>query len=210
MKVLVERAPLKRILQWCRYTLFAGAALALGYCAFAGANIWIFQQSGGKTFERQLLNQTKSVSSPEIRTDGIIGRIEIERLGVSTLVVEGTGEPALQRAAGHIAGTALPGHPGNIGIAGHRDSFFRPLRNIRRDDMITLATLGGEHRYRVVWTEVVAPEDVSVLDAGDQEVLTLVTCYPFYFVGPAPNRFIVRAEKVILSAASLPRPGVRR
>ena len=197
MKVLVERAPLKRIIRWCQRALFAGAALALGYCAFAGTNVWIFQQSGGKTFERQLLSQTKSASSPGIGTDGIIGRIEIERLGVSTLVVEGTGEPALQRAAGHIVGTALPGHPGNIGIAGHRDSFFRPLRNIRRDDMITLATLGGEYRYRVVWTEVVAPDYVSVLDAGDQEVLTLVTCYPFYFVGPAPNRFIVRAEKVI-------------
>jgi sortase A len=83
-----------------------------------------------------------------------------------------------------------------VGISGHRDTFFRPLRNIQRNDIITFTTVFGEYRYRVVSTRVVAPSNVKVLDAGGNEMLTLVTCYPFYFVGSAPNRFIVRAERV--------------
>jgi sortase A len=83
-----------------------------------------------------------------------------------------------------------------VGIAGHRDTYFRPLRNIRQDDVITLITPLGEYRYRVVSARVVSPTDVEVLDSSDDEVLTLVTCYPFYFVGSAPDRFIVRAERV--------------
>jgi len=102
----------------------------------------------------------------------------------------------LRRAAGHIRGTGLPGHSGNIGIAGHRDTLFRPLQNIRQDDVIMLTTLQGEYRYRVVSTKIVKPSDVDVLSPDGQEILTLVTCYPFYFVGPSPDRFIVRAERV--------------
>jgi LPXTG-site transpeptidase (sortase) family protein len=82
-----------------------------------------------------------------------------------------------------------------VGISAHRDSFFRPLRNIRRDDIITLTTLSGEYRYRVVSTKIVRPSDVTVLAPGSIDSLTLVTCYPFYFVGAAPDRFIVRAER---------------
>ena len=84
-----------------------------------------------------------------------------------------------------------------MGIAAHRDTFFRPLRNIRKNDIITLTTITAEYRYRVVSTKVVDPADVSVLNAGDREILTLVTCYPFYFVGSAPDRFVVRAERII-------------
>ena len=91
----------------------------------------------------------------------------------------------------------MPGQPGNVGIAGHRDTFFRPLRNIQRDDIITLTTLRGEYRYRVVSTKMVSPADVAVLNPDGKEILTLVTCYPFYFVGSAPKRFIVRAARVL-------------
>jgi sortase A len=126
----------------------------------------------------------------------LIGRIEIQRLGLSVLVVEGTGVSTLRHAAGHIAGTGFPGQIGNIGIAAHRDTFFRPLRNVQRDDIITLTTLRGEYRYRVVSTKVVDPHDVAVLNPDGAEILTLVTCYPFYFIGSAPDRFIVRAERV--------------
>ena len=127
---------------------------------------------------------------------GLIGRIDIPRLGLSAIVTEGVGTKNLRRAVGHIPGTALPGRPGNIGISGHRDTFFRPLRKIRRDDIITLTTLLGEYRYRVVSTRIVRPDDVAVLRTSGDEILTLVTCYPFYFVGPAPYRFIVRADRV--------------
>ena len=125
-----------------------------------------------------------------------MGRIEITRIGLTAMVREGIDEQTLRRAAGHIPGTALPGQHGNVAFAGHRDTFFRPLRNIRRDDEITVTTSEGSDRYRVNSTRVVEPEDIYVLDDSGEDVLTLVTCYPFYFVGSAPKRFIVRAQRV--------------
>lgn len=130
-------------------------------------------------------------------TRGLIGRVEVPRLGISAIMMEGTNAAILRRAVGHIRGTALPGQRGNVVISGHRDTFFRPLRNVAAGDIISLTTTAGEYRYRVVATSVVAPDDVGVLAQGAGETLTLVTCYPFYFVGPAPNRFIVTAERVI-------------
>jgi LPXTG-site transpeptidase (sortase) family protein len=100
--------------------------------------------------------------------------------------------------------TALPGEPGNVVLAGHRDTFFRGLRNIRKGDEITLETLDGSYRYRVDLTQVVAPEYTEVLRGSDDAILTLVTCYPFSFVGPAPQRYIVRAQN-LLSGADHPR-----
>jgi sortase A len=122
---------------------------------------------------------------------------------MSAIVIEGTSRRVLQRAVGHIFGTALPGEPGNVGIAGHRDTFFRPLRNVRRDDIINLTTPLGDYRYRVVSTSIVGPQDSVVLDPSSNQALTLVTCYPFYFVGAAPRRFIVRAERLEASGTSL-------
>jgi sortase A len=112
------------------------------------------------------------------------------------MVIEGASQHTLRRAVGHIPGTSLPGQSGNIALTGHRDTFFRPLRNIRSDDIITFTTLEGQYRYRVLATQVVSPENVSILDPGRSEMLTLITCHPFYYVGAAPNRFIVRAERV--------------
>jgi sortase A len=113
------------------------------------------------------------------------------------MVVEGDDHRTLRRAVGHVPGTSLPGRIGNMALTGHRDTFFRPLRNIRPDDIVTLTTLNGEYRYRVRSTQVVSPENVSVLDPDqDNEILTLITCHPFYFVGAAPDRFIVRAERI--------------
>jgi sortase A len=117
-------------------------------------------------------------------------------LGISAVLLEGTSNKTLRRAVGHIAGTALPGQAGNVGIAGHRDTFFRPLRNAKAGDVIRLTTPNGEYRYRVVSTKVVGPESIEVLNSDDQEILTLVTCYPFYFLGSAPERFIVRAARI--------------
>src|SRR6202041_1284198 len=125
---------------------------------------------------------------------GLIGRVEIPRLGLSAMLIEGDDARTLRRAVGHIPGTSLPGQSGNIALSGHRDTFFRPLRNIRENDIIVVTTLGGEFRYRVTSMRVVSPHDVAVLKASAGEILTLVTCYPFYFAGTAPNRFIVRAE----------------
>lgn len=125
-----------------------------------------------------------------------MGRIDISTIGLTAMILEGTDARTLRRAVGHIPGTPLPGQQGNVAITGHRDTFFRPLHNIRKDDEITLTTLNGSYRYRVDSTEVVEPEDTEVLADSDDAVLTLVTCYPFYFVGPAPKRFIVRAHMI--------------
>jgi sortase A len=125
-----------------------------------------------------------------------LGRIEISTIGLTAMIMEGTDRKTLRGAVGHIPGTPLPGQRGNVAIAGHRDTFFRGLRNIHKDDEITLTTLDGSYRYQVDFTEVVEPEDTEVLDDSVQPTLTLVTCYPFYFVGPAPKRFIVRAHRI--------------
>jgi sortase A len=184
------------ILRWTRRLLFAGAVAMLGCCAFVLVDTWIFQNSQRRQFETLLTDRASATSLPPA-AHGVIGLLDIPRIGLSVMVVEGAGSSTLRRAAGHIQGTALPGEPGNVGISAHRDTFFRPLRNIRQNDVITVSTLLGEYRYRVVSTRIVSPSDVEVLDPTEAQVLTLVTCYPFYFVGSAPDRFIVRAERVI-------------
>ena len=209
MRMVVMKKPLRRILRWTQRVLLAVVVALLGYCGFVLGDAWFFQKRESRNLERPVqderaasegIPQTASPAapkdSPAAATDGLIGRIEIPRLDLSVVVAEGVDKTTLRRAVGHIPGTGLPGQPGNVGIAGHRDTFFRPLRNIRRDDVITLTTPRGEYRYRVVSTRVVSPDTVSVLDPSGDEILTLVTCYPFYFVGSAPNRFIVRAERV--------------
>ena len=200
MRIVLPRAQTKRILEWAHRALLTCAVLMLGYCGFVLLDTWTFQRAGQRDFDRELAGRISAPVSPRklppLAAGGLIGRIEIARLGVSVMVIEGTNSKTLRRAAGHIAGTALPGQPGNIGISAHRDTFFRPLRNIHQNDLITLTTLLGEYHYRVVSTWIVSPSDVEVLSSSSAEILTLVTCYPFYFVGSAPDRFIVRAERI--------------
>jgi sortase A len=131
-----------------------------------------------------------------VEQNGILGRLTIERLHLSAMVREGDGEHTLSLALGHIPGTALPGQTGNIGIAGHRDTLFRGLRNVRKADLIEFETLAGSYVYKVASIEIVKPQKVSVLDPGPYPELTLVTCYPFYYIGSAPDRFIVKARQV--------------
>lgn len=205
MKLVANKRSLLQFLRWAQRALFAGGLLALGYCGLVLIDSWLFQQRASEELERRLSSERAGRSAskqpvalpPAIGADGLIGRIQVQRLGLSAIVFEGTDRLTLRRAAGHIPRTGFPGEPGNIGIAGHRDSFFRPLKDIAKEDVITLTTLRGEFRYRVVSMRVVAPTEVSVLNPTANEVLTLVTCYPFYFVGSAPERFIVRAERVL-------------
>jgi len=184
-------------MRFLRNIFLVTAVVLLGYCGFALADGWIFQRRQSARFDQLLHASVSTAGVPASVAGGMLGRIEVPRLGVSVMVVEGTGAAILRHAAGHIVGTVMPGEIGNVGISAHRDTLFRPLRNIRQQDEITVTTLRGEYRYRVVSTRIVAPDDGAVLDSGSSEVLTLVTCYPFYFVGPAPERFIVRAERVM-------------
>lgn len=123
--------------------------------------------------------------------------LRIPSISLEVAVLEGTTEPVLNRGVGHIAGTPLPGRGGNVGIAGHRDGFFRGLKDIREGDRIEVETLADTETYEITDLMIVDPPDVWVLEPTDVPSITLVTCYPFYFVGSAPQRYIVRAEQVL-------------
>jgi sortase A len=131
-----------------------------------------------------------------VRNKELVGRVSISRLNLSAVVREGVSKDVLGLAVGHIPGTATPGQGGNVGIAGHRDTLFRGLQNIQQGDVIRFQTLEAIYYYQVESTEVVTPEDVSVLKAGTHPELTLVTCYPFNYIGSAPGRFIVKARQL--------------
>lgn len=122
-----------------------------------------------------------------------IGRLEIPRLNVSVMVLEGAEDQTLRIGAGHVPGTDLP-RTGNVAIAAHRDTFFRPLRKIQDNDLIRIITPHGVFQYAVEWTRIVRPTDTAVLDHTDKPSLTLITCYPFSYVGSAPDRFVVRGR----------------
>lgn len=121
--------------------------------------------------------------------------LSIPRIRLEVPVLQGTDDWTLNRAVGVIEGTPLPGSPGNSGIAGHRDSFFRVLKDVVTGDLMTVETARATETYRIERIWIVSPEDVSVLDPTESPSITLVTCYPFYFVGSAPQRYIVRAVR---------------
>jgi sortase A len=144
----------------------------------------------------QATEKTPASAPPKLEEGALVGRLEIPRVGVSSIVLEGVGSRTLRRGVGHIPGTALPFQNGNVGLAGHRDSFFRSLKDIGKNDIVTFTTPEGTFRYQVEWTRIVLPKDTEVLENPGPPALTLVTCYPFYYVGSAPKRFIVRAVRV--------------
>jgi sortase A len=207
-------------LRWAKFFFFVVGVLALSYCATVLLDRWLFQAFQTWRFERALKDAQTSAraipqpaSSPlptqaevdraravsfgvDGRAGSPLGRIEISSIGLAAMIMEGVDGRTLRHAVGHIPGTSLPGQQGNVALAGHRDTFFRALRNIHKEDEITLTTLHGSYRYRVDSTQVVEPEDTKLLSATAGDFLTLLTCYPFYFVGPAPKRFIVRAHKI--------------
>ena len=138
----------------------------------------------------QAWNETQKRAGP-----APLAILRIPRIGLEVPVLEGTDDWTLNRGAGHIADTAAPGADGNSGIAAHRDGFFRPLKDVRVGDVLEIETLRGVISYRIERTWIVDPEDVTVLDPTPVGAVTLVTCYPFYFVGSAPQRYIVRAVR---------------
>ncbi len=198
VRIVVDKRSLRSILTWAQRAMFCAAAFALVYCAFVVTDTWTFQrhQRGHLAGARETA-AARTIAPPTTLHDGLIGSIEIARLRLSVIVMEGDDAATLRRAAGHIPSTALPGQAGNVGISAHRDTLFRPLRHVRRNDIVVFKTSASEYRYRVVSTKIVKPTDVWVLNPDDgTQILTLITCYPFYFVGSAPDRFIVRAERI--------------
>lgn len=183
------------------------ATLSLGCLGWVGwsiADARLVEARQGAQLERlEIPDQTRPDSSvpwiwPELSEGDLVGRIEVERVGIDAIVLAGIGSRTLRRAVGHIPGTALPGEGGNVGLAGHRDTFFRELQGVDKGDIIAVSTPHGTARYQVDSVFVVEPRDVHVLDApANGEMITLVSCYPFYYVGPAPQRFIVQARLIM-------------
>jgi sortase A len=138
---------------------------------------------------------TQPTASPEEGTP--IGTIDIPRLGLASLVLEGDGAGTLFFGVGHLPDTPLPWHGGNSVLAAHRDTFFRPLARIRPNDVIRFTSSDARLEYVVLETKIVEPTAVEVLAPTPSATLTLITCYPFHYVGPAPRRFVVRAERVL-------------
>ena len=208
-------------LRWSHYFFSIVGILSLSYCGFVLLDARVYQAYQTRRFERALNSRRPSAESgealhpspvpppPEVanrlrpaslgaigRRSAPLGQIELSTIGLSAMILEGTDYWTLQRSVGHIPETALPGEAGNVVLAGHRDTFFRSLRKIQVGDLIRIKTPDGDFQYRVESTAVVPPSDIHVLDASGGHSLTLITCFPFNFVGSAPNRFVVRAREV--------------
>ena len=175
------------------YFFLAVGLLALGYAAYVVVDAHAYQAYEQSKFEDVSI---KEPPAPLVE-GGVIGEIQVPRLQLKAIVVQGDSHTILRRAVGHIPETALPGASGNVVLAGHRDTFFRPLRNIRLGDAITLKTTDGAFQYLVESTKVVPANDVAVLNATTGRTLTLITCFPFDYIGPAPNRYVVRARELV-------------
>ena len=176
--------------------LLAVGVLTLGYAAYVVVDARVYQAREFRRFAHDRQEElVASVAMPP--PDGAaIATIRIPRLRLSVVVAQGESEEILQRAVGHLARTALPGVEGNVVLAGHRDTFFRLLKDIREGDRITVATSQRDFEYVVESISVVRPTDVAVIDPTGGRTLTLITCFPFYYVGSAPRRFIVSAREV--------------
>jgi len=195
--------PRRGPLRWLERLLLVIGIACLGYYGYVSAETALYQAQETRELDAILASvpttPPAATAAPVVvrRTvpapGSALGRIEIPRLGVTAVVRAGSDSRTLRLAVGHIPGTALPGETGNIGLAAHRDTFFRRLGDIRPGDEVNVVTPEGTFRYTVEGTKVVEPRDVWVLDPTEQPSLTLVTCYPFRYIGSAPQRFIVRA-----------------
>ncbi len=150
----------------------------------------------GRPTRSRALMEVASATRREAGLSGVVGRIELPRLGLSAPVIEGTSGRALRRGVGHVEHTAYPGERGNVGLAGHRDTWFRALKQVEHGDLIRLRTPDGSFAYAVESFRVVDPDRGDLLAATRQPRLTLVTCYPFHWVGSAPRRFVVFARPI--------------
>lgn len=198
-------AAARRGLRGLEASLWIAGALPLSWCAASVVAAHRYQREQIQALGRLLGSRRRGPDSPGLRRapastaaapldPAFVARLEIPRLKLSAIVREGDGSQTLRIAVGHLPGTALPGTAGNVCLAAHRDGFFRGLARLGKGDAVTLATRTGTFAYRVDSARVVSPDDVSVLSPTPRPTLTLVTCYPFAWIGPAPRRYVVTAR----------------
>ena len=192
---------------WLERLLVLVAVVCLGWWTTMTVHGWYFRTQQMSLFESLTrkggsdLPPLPEPSQPRLlhaslEPGGLVGILDVPRLGISTPVISGDDEQALDVAVGHLADTPLPWEHGNSTVAAHRDGLFRPLEHVRRGDLVRMRTAHGDFDYTVRDTKIVDPDDLSVLAKGRTDSLTLITCYPFAYIGHAPQRFIVRAERV--------------
>jgi sortase A len=182
-----------------RLLILAGVAIL----AWAGYSVLSAQRAHERY--REALEIERAVATPPHREPALpvtvpmgqpIGTLKAPRLGLTAVVAEGDDKPVLDDLAGHLPDTPLPWNDGNSAVAAHRDGLFRPLKDIRVGDALIFETLHGDFEYRVKETYVVDPDDIWVLNPSLEPTLTLISCYPFHFIGNAPKRFIVKATRL--------------
>jgi sortase A len=190
-------------LRWLERALIVSGLACLAWVAAGQLGATLYQQrAAGELASLDVAGELpRKVPVPMVNAgaaarESVVGLLEIARLGVSVVVIEGDHEQALAVAVGHLPDTPLPWETGNSALAGHRTTFFRPLSGVRVGDSVSLSTRHGLLGYRVTRVHVTEPTDLSVLDPTPTAKLTLITCFPFVYVGSAPQRFIVQAERV--------------
>ena len=184
---------------WLEWTLLGVGIGCLGTFGLASLEAYRFERAQAAAFERSTAPPDRTVPAPP---GSLVGLLSVPRLGLSTAVVEGDDSKSLKLSAGHLPDTPWPWQTGNSAIAAHRDGRFRALRDIKVGDDVRLRTSRGELRYRVRELSIVEPDDLTVLAPREKSSLTLITCYPFTYIGNAPKRFIVRAERLASAPAS--------
>jgi len=185
--------------RWLAGLLIAGGAAVLLWVA---ANL-VLTRSYQRDYEAALESMRRSPETDEGRSAPTslavgepVGTLEIARVGLSGVVIEGDEDSVLDRAIGHLPDTPLPWHTGNSALAAHRDALFRPLKGVRLGDILRLRTPHGDFEYLVREILIVKPDALWVLDPTPVSMLTLISCWPFNYIGHAPERFIVRAERI--------------
>jgi len=200
-----------------RYFFLVVAIVCLGLYSYESVERVLYQAYESREFDgtpdsgvavvAARLQRTPEPLSRRPSSNGLIGRLSVPRLHLSAMVREGIDPKTLKLAVGHIPLMALPGQTGNVGVAGHRDTFFRGLRNLKTGDEIQFSTLSGDFHYVVESLVVVEPDNAGALAPTSENVLTMVTCYPFNYVGASPKRFVARARQV--SPLTLARSSVK-
>lgn len=176
------------LMEWLLVGIGVGC---LGMYAYENVEARRFQAERAAEFARA----AQTYAPVSVRTGSLLGMLDVPRLNLTAPVIEGDDDATLKRAAGHLPDTSLPWENGNTAIAGHRDGLFRPLKDIKVGDEIRFRSSRDQFRYRVTGTSIVKPDDLSVLEPRGPASLTLITCFPFYYIGNAPKRFIVHARR---------------
>jgi sortase A len=204
-RILIWRP--KTIVTSTHYLLFVLGFCALGYYGVVAADASYYQARSRKQLQTAANHPVESKASSHdvwlsLRSPlrvgsgmAVLGRLDVPRIALSVTVAEGASPRVLRLAIGHVPGTAMPWSSGNVALVAHRDTFFRRLGEIHRGDVIQITVPGSQYRYKVAFTSIVRPDETWVLQPATGQTLTLITCYPFHFVGAAPSRFVVRARR---------------